>query len=78
MDLDELIHKLDVYSLGMSILILFIERCEDYNVDINECIKLFKLKDLKSYMELIKDMTEFNSKDRISIEEAYERYKSLI
>ena len=29
-------------------------------------------------MDLIRDMTEFNSKDRISIEEAYERYKNLI
>lgn len=78
MDLDLLINKLDVYSLGMTIIILFIEICEDYNIDVNECIKLFKLKDLKPYMELIKDMTEFNHKDRISIQEAYERYKNLI
>ena len=78
MDLDLLINKLDVYSLGVTILIIFIDRCEDYNIDVNECIKLFKLKDLKPYMELIKDMTEFNHKDRISIQEAYERYKILI
>jgi serine/threonine protein kinase len=78
MNLDLLINKLDVYSLGMSILILFIERCEDYNIKTDECIRLFKLKDLKPYMDLIKDMTEFNYKDRISIEEAYERYKNLI
>lgn len=78
MDLDLLINKLDVYSLGMSIIILFIERCEDYNIKTDECIRLLKLKDLKPYMDLIKDMTEFNSKDRISIEEAYERYKNLI
>jgi hypothetical protein len=77
-DLNELIDKLDVYSLGMSILVLFIDRCEDYNIDINECIRLFRLKDLKPFMELIRDMTEFNYKDRISIEEAYERYLNLI
>tara|TARA_B100001094_G_scaffold188607_1_gene182872 strand:+ start:3326 stop:4390 length:1065 start_codon:yes stop_codon:yes gene_type:complete len=77
-DLDELISKLDVYSLGMSILVLFIDRCEEYNINIDELIRLLKLKDLKPYMELIKDMTEFNYKDRISVEEAYERYKNLI
>lgn len=78
MNLDLLINKLDVYSLGMSILILFIERCDDYNIKTEECIRLFKLKDLKPYMDLIRDMTEFNSKDRITIQEAYERYKNLI
>lgn len=77
-NINELISKLDVYSLGVTILIIFIERCEDYNIDVNECIKLFKLNDLKPYMELIRDMTEFNHKDRISIQEAYERYKKLI
>lgn len=77
-DIDELISKLDVYSLGITVLMIFIERCEDYNIKTDECIRLFKLKDLKSYMELIRDMTEFNHKDRISIQEAYERYKNLI
>lgn len=77
-DLGILMDKLDVYSLGMTILILFIDRCEEYNIKTDECIRMFKLKDLKPYMDLIKDMTEFNYKDRISIEEAYERYKNLI
>ena len=67
-----------MFILGMSTIILFIERSEDYNIKTDECIRLFKLKDLQPYMELIKDMTEFNYKDRISIEEAYERYKNLI
>jgi len=77
-DINELISKLDVYSLGVTILIIFIDRCEDYNIDINELIRLLKLNDLKPYMKLIRDMTEFNHKDRISIQEAYERYKNLI
>ena len=41
-------------------------------------MRLLKLKDLKPYMDLIKDMTEFNYEDRISSEKAYERYKNLI
>lgn len=77
-NINELINKLDVYSLGVTILIIFIDRCEDYNIDVNELIRLLKLNDLKPYMELIRDMTEFNHKDRISIQEAYERYKNLI
>ena len=77
-DINELISKLDIYSLGMSILVLFIDRCDEYNINIDELIRLFRLKDLQPYMDIIKDMTEFNYKDRISPEEAYERYKNLI
>lgn len=77
-DITKLINKLDVYSLGMTILIIFISICEDYDIKIEELLKLFKLKELKFHMDLIRDMTEFCYKDRISIEEAYERYKNLI
>ena len=77
-DITKLINKLDVYSLGMTILILFISICEDYNIKIEELIKLLKLKELKFHMDLIRDMTEFSYKDRIIMEEAYERYINLI
>ena len=77
-DLNELISKLDVYSLGMTILILFIDRCSEYDININECIRLFRQKDLKPYMELIRDMIKYDYRDRIDIHAAYERYQNLI
>ena len=77
-DLNELIDKLDVYSLGMSFLILFIDRCEEYNIKIEVLIKLFKLKELKSYINLIRDMVEFDYRERIDVHGAYDRYKNLI
>tara|TARA_A100001015_G_scaffold126583_1_gene140264 strand:- start:4211 stop:5275 length:1065 start_codon:yes stop_codon:yes gene_type:complete len=77
-DLTDLISKIDVYSLGMTILILFIDRCGEHNININECIRLFRLKDLKPYMELIRDMVKYDYRDRIDIHTAYERYQNLI
>lgn len=77
-NLNELISKLDVYSLGMSILILFIDRCDGYNIPITNLIRLFKLKELGPIMDLIKDMVAFNYENRIDIHKAYERYKNLI
>ena len=77
-NLEELIDKLDVYSLGMLILSLFIGLSEKYEIDIETIIKLFKLIELKPYMDLIKDMIAFDYRDRIYIHEAYERYKNLI
>lgn len=77
-DLHELISKLDVYSLGMSILILFIDRSEENNIDINNLILLFKLKEIENMIYLIKDMVAFDYRKRIDIHEAYERYKNLI
>lgn len=77
-NLYKLIKKLDVYSLGMAILVLFIERSEDYDISIDTVIQLFKSSELKPYMDLIKDMISFNYEDRIDIHTAYERYKNLI
>lgn len=77
-DLNELIKKLDIYSLGMSFLIIFIDRCEEYNIKIEELIKLFKLKELKPYIDLIEDMVESDYRERIDIHNAYDKYKNLI
>lgn len=77
-DLYELMRKLDIYSVGMSILILFIERCEDFNIPIDSLIQLFKAHELKHHMDLIRDMVEFDHRKRITADEAYERYLNLI
>lgn len=77
-DLYELMRKLDVYSVGMSILILFIEICEEYNISIDSLIQLFKTNELKHHMDLIRDMVEFDHRKRITAGEAYERYLNLI
>ena len=77
-DLNELISKLDVYSLGMSILILFIDRADEYDINIDDLISLFKSKEIENIMYLIKDMVSFDYRNRIDIHEAYERYKNLI
>ena len=77
-DLYKLMRKLDVYSVGMSFLILFIERCEDFNIPIDSLIQLFKTHELKHHMDLIRDMVEFDHRKRITADEAYERYLNLI
>jgi len=77
-DLNDLISKLDVYSLGMTILILFIDICEEYNINISSLIRLFRLKELKPHMDLIRDMVKYNYRDRIDIHTSYERYLNLI
>ena len=77
-NLIDLIIKLDVYSLGILILVLFIDRSNEHNIKMDYLIKLFQNKELNDIMNLIKDMIAFNNEDRISIHEAYERYKNLI
>ena len=74
----DLISKLDVYSLGMSFLILFMDRAEGYNIHIDDLLSLFKSKELENIMNLIKDMVVFDYRNRIDIHTAYERYKNLI
>ena len=77
-DLTELIKKLDVYSLGMVIFIIFIDICEEYDIPVDDLIILLKLKRLRPFMNLIGDMVKLDYRDRIDIHEAYERYLNLI
>ena len=39
---------------------------------------LLQLKEVKPFMDLFKDMTEIDYRDRISPEEAHQRYQNLI
>ena len=78
MKLEELMKKLDTYSLGMLLIIPFLDAAERLNSPIKNIIGLFRTKELKPYMNLIRDMTMFNYHDRITPDEAYKRYLNLI
>ena len=77
-NLTELMKELDTYSLGMTILILFLDAGGRLNIPIEIVTNLFHSKELKPYMDLIRDMISFNYQDRITPDEAYERYLNLI
>ena len=77
-DLDKLIGKLDVYSLGVMILIPFLDAGVRLNIPIKVITDRFHSGKLESYMDLIKDMISFNYQDRITPDEAYQRYLNLI
>ena len=77
-DLTGLIQKLDIYSLGMAILIPFFDAASLLMISQEDIIKHFKSRPLAPYMDLIKRILAFNHKDRISSQEAYEIYLNLI
>jgi serine/threonine protein kinase len=67
---NNLIKKIDIYSLGMLIPHLFLK---------NDMLKLVnKSKLLKDFFNLFKSMTEPLYTDRIEIEDAYKEYKNLM
>ena len=78
MNLDELVRKLDTYSLGMSLIIPFLDAGERLNVPLDSIVTYFRSSELKPYMDLIGDMIKFNHYDRITPDEAHERYLNLI
>ena len=59
-------------------LILIMDQSSNLNIDINIIISLLKSKQLKSYIDLLKDMTTFHYNDRINPNDAYKRYLQLI
>ena len=77
-NLTELMRELDMYSLGMTILILFLDASFRLNIPIAVVVTRLRSKELKPYMDLIRDMISFNYQDRITTDEAYERYLNLI
>ena len=77
-NLTNLMRKLDIYSLGMMILIVFFDSGVAHNIQIDEIIKRLRDPELKPYMDLIRDMIQFRHQDRITCEEAYKRYLNLI
>ncbi len=77
-DFDDLLKKLDVYSLAAMIMILFIDACDDKNIDINIVFQFMKDPELNEYMKLLKDMLTFDYQKRPTMEEVYKRYLNLI
>ena len=77
-NLNSLVQKLDVYSLGTFPLMILIESCSANEIDINAVFNILKSEEYKPVMKLLYDMTEQDYRDRISADEAYERYLNLI
>tara|TARA_B100000900_G_scaffold14771_2_gene11818 strand:- start:4656 stop:5738 length:1083 start_codon:yes stop_codon:yes gene_type:complete len=75
---DDLLKKLDVYSLASMIMILFIDACNDKNIDINIVLQHMKDPELNEYMILLKDMLTFDYKNRPDMKIIYKRYLNLI
>ena len=72
------IQNLDVYSLGILVPMIFVDIAEKYNISKKVFLKCFDYTEIQNHLSLFKGMTEYHAEDRIPIEEAYERYNSLL
>jgi len=72
------IQNLDVYSLGILLPMLFVDIATKYKIPKKVFLKCFDYTEIQNHLSLFKDMTEYHAEDRIPIEEAYERYLSLL
>lgn len=72
-----ILKKLDTYSLGIMLPMIFNDVANMYGISKKKFMKCFNSSKIQNELSLLKDMTEFNPQNRISIEDAYERYKSL-
>ena len=77
-NLKGLMSKIDTYSLGMLVPTMFYDITHDLSLDESRIHHLLKLKEVRPFMDLFKDMTEIDYRKRISPEEADKRYKNLI
>ena len=76
--LSKLIKALDTYSLGILPLILILDISDNLIIDHQQLIYLLTLPELKQYMDLFRNMTEFHYKDRITPLEARKVYLNLL
>lgn len=74
----KIIENLDTYSLGYLIPHLVLEISEKYKISKKILSKCMNYTEIQNHLALFKDMTEYDAINRISIKEAYERYKSLL
>lgn len=77
-NLELLTKKLDVYSLGTLPLMLLIEACNVNDIDIDVVFNILKSEEYMPMMKLLYDMTEQDYRNRITANEAYNRYLNLI
>jgi len=74
----KIIESLDTYSVGYLVPNLILEICEHYSLGKKILSKCLNYTEIQNHLALFKDMTEYDSLNRIPIGEAYERYKSLL
>lgn len=75
---NDLFKSLDTYSLGMMIFIIFLDSSERLEVSQETVIQNLRCDELRPYLSLIRDMIEFDYRDRPHIREIYKRYLNLI
>ena len=75
---EDVLSKLDVYSLGMLVFELLIDVTDALIIPDTELLTCFKEQALKPYLALLRDMTEFVPSKRITAPEAHKRYMKLI
>lgn len=73
-----ILKKLDTYSLASMIIILYIDACDDLNIDTTIVFNHMKDQKLKEYMNLLRDMLTFEYKNRPSMTMIYKKYLNLI
>jgi len=73
-----IINGLDIYSLAMVLPTILCEIADKYDVGKKQLMKCFDSIKIQNQLALLKAMSEYHSKNRIDIEDAYERYKTLI
>jgi len=74
----KIIDGLDIYSLGMILPTIICDLSDKYDIKKKQLMKCFSQVKIQNQLSLLKDMTEYHSKNRIDIESAYERYKTLV
>ena len=72
------IENLDVYSLGILLPMIIYDIAIKHKINKETILKCFDYTEIQNHLSLFKDMTEYRGEDRIPIEEAYERYQSLL
>ena len=76
--IEDVLRKLDIYSLGMLVFELLIDVTDVLVISDTELLDCFNNKALKPYMHLLRDMTEFDPSKRITAPEAHKIYMGLI
>tara|TARA_B100000963_G_C22612443_1_gene665519 strand:+ start:862 stop:2007 length:1146 start_codon:yes stop_codon:yes gene_type:complete len=77
-DIKTVMLNLDTYSLGILLPVIICDIADHYKIKKQQLLKCFNSVKIQNHLSLFKDMTEYTSKNRIPIEEAYRRFNSLL
>jgi len=75
---EKIIENLDTYSVGYLVPQLLVELSEYHAIGKKQLLKCFNYTEIQNHLALFKDMTEYDSVNRIPIAEACERFKHLL